>query len=165
MLLICCCDGEDSETLIRRSLARFGAVATLMLVHCIDSGPEHDVHFIQERVFHHHHHHLHEQHTAEMAESLQTRAAAVLEAAVAAARAAGFAGDLQTRALHGRPEREIVHLLAEERADAVALFPRPPARQQGSGPHSVGHVARYIVDHAPRDVLLLRGAGPASDAG
>lgn len=165
MLLVCCCDGEGSDALIHRALARCGDVATVVLVHCIDSGPELDVHFIQERVFHHHHHHLHEQHTAAMAESLQVHAAAVLEAAVAAARAAGFAGDLQTRALHGRPEREIVRLLAEENADAVALFPRPPSRQQESGPHSVGHVARYIVDHAPCDVLLLRGGSLASDAG
>jgi nucleotide-binding universal stress UspA family protein len=159
MRLVCCCDGDGSDALIRRSLARLGAVSTLVLVHCIDSGPEHDVHFIQDRVLHHHHHHLHERHEAEMAESLQGRAVTILEEAAVAARAAGFVGDLQTRALHGRPEREIVHLLGEEGADAVALFPRPPARQHGSGPHSVGHVARFIIDHAPCDVLLLRGAG------
>jgi nucleotide-binding universal stress UspA family protein len=57
----------------------------------------------------------------------------------------------------GRPEREIVNCAAEWQADLLVIYPRA---QYGSkpivGPKSVGHVARFVLDHAPCPVLLLR---------
>lgn len=57
----------------------------------------------------------------------------------------------------GRPEREIVNLAAEWQADVVVICPR--AEYGGKpmiGPKSVGHVARFVLDHAPCPVLLVR---------
>jgi nucleotide-binding universal stress UspA family protein len=57
----------------------------------------------------------------------------------------------------GRPEREIVNLAAEWQADLVIICPR--AEYDGKpmiGPKSVGHVARFVLDHAPCPVLLVR---------
>lgn len=57
----------------------------------------------------------------------------------------------------GRPELEIVNTAAEMEADLIVIGHRaayvdaPPL-----GPHSVGHVARFVLDHAPCAVLLLR---------
>ena len=154
MRTVCCCDGEGAGALVERLLARLPGVTMLVLLHCIDSGPEQDVHMIQERLLHHH---PPERHTAEMTATQEARAVAILEEAARAALASGYRGELQTRTLHGRPEHELVRALEELGADMVGLFPRPPSRQQHPGPHSLGHVARYIVDHAPCDVLLLRG--------
>jgi nucleotide-binding universal stress UspA family protein len=57
----------------------------------------------------------------------------------------------------GRPEREIVNVAAEWQADLVILCPRA---EYGGGPHigprSIGHVARFVLDHAPCPVLLVR---------
>jgi nucleotide-binding universal stress UspA family protein len=57
----------------------------------------------------------------------------------------------------GEPGREICSVARVERADLVVLRakrrPGPP-----SGPPSVGHTARFVVDHAPCPVLLLRDA-------
>ncbi len=57
----------------------------------------------------------------------------------------------------GRPEREIVNCAAEWNADMIVICPRSP--QSGGpvlGPKSVGHVARFVLDHAPCPVLLVR---------
>ena len=59
----------------------------------------------------------------------------------------------------GKPEREIVQYAAEWHADLILICPRSP-RYTGPvlGPKSVGHVARFVLDHAPCPVLLLRQA-------
>jgi nucleotide-binding universal stress UspA family protein len=57
----------------------------------------------------------------------------------------------------GRPEREIVNMAAEWAADLVIVCPR--AEHSGKptiGPKSVGHTARFVIDHAPCPVLLVR---------
>lgn len=57
----------------------------------------------------------------------------------------------------GRPEREIVLSAAEWPADLLVLCSRSPANTGPiSGPRSVGHVARFVLDHAPCPVLLVR---------
>ena len=57
----------------------------------------------------------------------------------------------------GWPEREIVNAAAEWQADLVLIDAR--AEYDGKpmiGPKSVGHVARFVLDHAPCLVLLVR---------
>jgi nucleotide-binding universal stress UspA family protein len=62
----------------------------------------------------------------------------------------------------GRPEREIVNTAAEWQADLVVICARAEYGGKTTiGPKSVGHVARFILDHAPCPVLLLRP--PARD--
>jgi len=63
----------------------------------------------------------------------------------------------QTLQREGRPEREIVNCAAEWNADLIVICPR--ANYDGRptiGPKSVGHVARFVLDHAPCPVLLVR---------
>lgn len=63
--------------------------------------------------------------------------------------------------LHGNPERELVRLALVEQADLVAV-----GQHRGElGPHALGRCARFVIDHAPCPVLLirtdeLRAAGP-----
>ncbi len=57
----------------------------------------------------------------------------------------------------GRPEREIVLCATEWRADLIIICPRSPKFDGPTlGPKSVGHVARFVLDHAPCPVLLVR---------
>ena len=57
----------------------------------------------------------------------------------------------------GRPEREIVQAALEWRADVIVICSRSePEGAPPLGPKSVGHVARFVLDHAPCPVLLLR---------
>ncbi len=56
----------------------------------------------------------------------------------------------------GRPEREIVAHAVEHGIGLVVLGARPYESPTPSGPHSIGHVARFVVDHAPCPVLVVR---------
>lgn len=57
----------------------------------------------------------------------------------------------------GRPEREIVQTSLEWRADVVIICSRTDYEGvPHMGPKSVGHVARFVLDHAPCPVLLVR---------
>jgi nucleotide-binding universal stress UspA family protein len=64
---------------------------------------------------------------------------------------------VQTRLARGRPEQEIVRAAAELHSDLLVVGARfKSGPRPASGPPSVGHVARFVLDHAPCDVLLLR---------
>jgi nucleotide-binding universal stress UspA family protein len=63
----------------------------------------------------------------------------------------------ETLQREGRPEREIVNCAAEWRADVILILPRADyGERPAPGPKSVGHVARFVLDHAPCPVFLLR---------
>ncbi len=67
----------------------------------------------------------------------------------------------------GRPEREIVQVATEWKADVIVICSRSTAGGGPPlGPKSVGNVARFVLDHAPCPVLLVRPllstAGPFS---
>ena len=54
--------------------------------------------------------------------------------------------------LVGNPERELVRLVLEERADLIVVG----QHRFELGPHALGRCARFVVDHAPCQVLLVR---------
>jgi len=57
----------------------------------------------------------------------------------------------------GRPERVIVSYLIETNAGLCVVGRRPDwKRNREVGPRSVGKVARFVIDHAPCPVLVLR---------
>ena len=62
-----------------------------------------------------------------------------------------------TVTLEGVPEREIVEHLASTGSDLCIVGRRPDwSASEMEGPRSVGRVARFVMDHAPCAVLLLR---------
>jgi nucleotide-binding universal stress UspA family protein len=56
----------------------------------------------------------------------------------------------------GRPEQEIVARAREVSAALVVVAARPGDVRTPAAPHSLGHVSRFVVDHAPCPVLLVR---------
>jgi nucleotide-binding universal stress UspA family protein len=57
----------------------------------------------------------------------------------------------------GRPEREIVFMVEEWQADIVVVASgKAHGGGKPLGPKSMGHVARFVLDHAPCAVLLMR---------
>ena len=68
--------------------------------------------------------------------------------------------DAETLVRQGRPELEIVNAAAEWRADVILICARAEYGEPTHiGPRSVGHVARFVLDHAPCPVLLVRALG------
>jgi nucleotide-binding universal stress UspA family protein len=69
----------------------------------------------------------------------------------------GYLPQAETLLRPGRPELEIVNAAAEWKADVILICPRAEYGEPPHiGPRSVGHVARFVLDHAPCPVLLLR---------
>jgi nucleotide-binding universal stress UspA family protein len=63
----------------------------------------------------------------------------------------------ETLVRQGRPELEIVNAAAEWKADVILVCSRAEYGEPPHvGPRSVGHVARFVLDHAPCPVLLVR---------
>ncbi len=64
---------------------------------------------------------------------------------------------LSTQIRHGRPEQEIVAAAGQIPVGVIVVCARAQAGPSEPGPRSVGHVARFVADHAPVPVLLVRG--------
>lgn len=84
------------------------------------------------------------------------RTRAVLDAAEASLSRRGLAHE-PPQIRTGEPGRELCEIARAVRAEVMVLF---ASRRGGaaSGPGSVGHTARFVVDHAPCPVLLIRGS-------
>lgn len=62
-----------------------------------------------------------------------------------------------TRLERGNPERILVQVAQESAATLIVIYAREhPDGHPQVGPPSVGHTARFVLDHAPCPVLLLR---------
>lgn len=124
----------------------------LLLVHVIDNGARGEIDLSRGRL-------LprtmprHRLHAIEDAERQAAKAA--LDEAAAAAEALGARGETVTA--EGEPGR-VLSLLAQERGcDLVTLRVREDPHMERAGPHSLGHTARFVSDHSPCPVLLVRG--------
>ncbi len=155
MRVLCCCDGEDTAALIQQVLVLLPTVDELVFAYCVDLGHHDDMHLAQSGILGHLH--LGESHSQALTAAEEQHAHTVLADAGQAATTAGYRGKQQTVLLHGRPGHELCRAMADTHAEVATLFPRPPSRQAPAGPHSLGHTARFVVDHAPCAVLLLRG--------
>jgi nucleotide-binding universal stress UspA family protein len=167
MRILCCLDGTNAEQ-IRTALRMFTAVQplTVGMLHVTDTRPREDMDLIRERRFWRHP--LHSHHAPapppedlprpspreeEIYEAEKTSAEEILK------ESRDYCAGAETMERAGRPEREIVNLAAEWRADMVIVCSRAAYQSKEEiGPKSVGHVARFVVDHAPCPVLLLRPA-------
>ncbi len=69
---------------------------------------------------------------------------------------AAVGSEAQVATGRGRPEQEIVNRARDLGAALVVVGARPGETETPPAPHSLGHVSRYVVDHAPCPVLLVR---------
>ncbi len=156
MRLLCCLDGSNIER-ISHAVTSFlpSEGLTLGLLYVIDSGPHGDIGLQRERFLRPHK--PAPMRRDQMREADEGNAQDILEEGLR------YLPGADTLRREGRPEREIVNCAAEWNADLIVICPRSP--QSGGptlGPKSVGHVARFVLDHAPCAVLLVRIPAPRS---
>ncbi|GAC1646909.1 MAG: hypothetical protein NVS4B9_38790 [Ktedonobacteraceae bacterium] len=155
MRVLCCLDGTNSEQVGRAlSVLIGGDERTVGLLYVVDSGPRGEMERKREGLLRPRHPSgpLHE----------RVRQAEALAAQDILSEGLRYMPGAETVQRAGRPEREIVLYAAEWRADLIIICPRSPAFiGPASGPKSVGHVARFVLDHAPCPVLLVRPFGIA----
>ncbi len=150
MRVLCCLDGTNIEQVIRALSTLLTADdRTVGLLYVTDLGPHHEIERKREGLLRPRHP------SGPLREKIQ-------QAEVAAAQdilqeGLRYVPQAETLSREGKPEREIIQCAAEWNADLIVICPRSPAfGGPAQGPKSVGHVARFVLDHAPCPVLLVR---------
>ena len=144
---------RDGAQMVHDALAFVGDVDYLALVHVIDDRPRHGVEAqrgLLRRIS------SDRQREIELAEEAAGRVT-LSEAESAVSSTGKQTAAIETRLERGKPEQHIVALARQLQVDLVALRTREyPDGFPRIGPPSVGHTARFVVDHAPCPVLLPR---------
>ncbi|MFZ0709782.1 MAG: universal stress protein [Terrimicrobiaceae bacterium] len=150
MRVLCCLDGTNAAQIAKATeMLAVAQPRAIAILHVIDTGPRRDMDRIRDRFFRSKARHL--PHEEEMLETEKKSAQEILDAG------RGYLADAETIEREGRPEREIVNVAAEWNADLVLICSRAVyGGKVAIGPRSVGHVARFVLDHAPCPVFLVR---------
>lgn len=156
MRLLCAIGQRDGAQVVRDALTLIGEgdVDYLALVHVIDDQPRHGVEAQRGLV-----RRISPDRQREIALVEEATGRVTLSEAESAARGLGkqIIITIETRLERGKPDQIIVALAREFHVNLVALRAREyPDGFPRVGPPSVGHTARFVVDHAPCPVLLLR---------
>lgn len=152
MRTLCCLDGTNTEQ-IRHAVSSLLTPSdrTIGLLYVTDSGPHADLERHRERFLR-----PPGLPPARREQMRQAEAASAQDILAEGERV--FPG---AERIHrtGRPEREIVNTAAAWQADLVLICPRSIYGDKPEiGPKSIGHIARFVLDHAPCAVLLVRPA-------
>ena len=150
MNVLCCLDGTNIEQISRAVKQMLPAnELTVGLIYVIDSGPHGELERQRERFL--------RGPALNPRRSEQLRSAETGAAQDILEEGTKYLPGAERIQRTGRPEREIVTFAREWRADLVVICPRSP-QSVGPllGPKSVGHTARFVLDHAPCPVLLVR---------
>jgi len=150
MRVLCCLDGTNVEQ-VRKAMAMLatGELWTVGLLYVIDTGPREEIGRTRQRFL------RPPGSSGPREQSMRETEAEAAQEILAEGRR--YFPEAETFERQGRPEREIVNVAAEWRADLVLIEARAEYGDKPRiGPKSVGHVARFVVDHAPCPVLLIR---------
>lgn len=151
MRVLCCLDGTNT-TQLSKAAASFATseAPTFGLLYVIDTGPRKEIELTRERFLHRPSGPLAPRHI-QMQQAEQSSAQDILNEGLR------YFPQAETLQREGRPEREIVNCAAAWQADVILILPRAEYGAKPTiGPKSVGHVARFVLDHAPCPVLLVR---------
>ncbi len=146
--------GAEGAAFFRRvaEVAPLERAQRILLAHVIDTGPRGGIELGRERYLGRRA--LGETRSAELwqAEEAQARSS-VQFARQALGGEVGVADDrLHEVVLRGKPNEELRRLAEEEQVDLIVV----QGRAGKPGPHSVGKTARFLIDHSPHSVLLVR---------
>ncbi len=150
MRILCCLDGSNSEQISKALSALVGSdEQTVALLYVIDSSPHREMERKREGLM------RPRRPSGPLDERMRQAETAATQEILS--EGLGYVPGAETLRREGRPEREIVLQAAEWRADLIIICPRSPASGGPSlDPRSIGHVARFVLDHAPCPVLLVR---------
>ena len=155
MRVICAIGQRGGPELIHRLTEMAGDRVECLLLHVIDTGPRHGLEDYLRGPLHRRPHHGRPPHEAAFRNAEEVASRAVVEEALAAAKQGGLKAEAAVK--EGEPGEIIIQVAREANAVLIVIWAREGAAgHPRMGPASVGHTARFVVDHAPCDVLLLR---------
>jgi len=132
----------------------------VVLAHVIDNGMRGELRLARGRLLPRP---LPPHHLRAITEAEREAARAALDEAARAAEALGAISHLVLA--EGEPGRVLSRLVAEEGCHLAVVAARGGRGPEPPGPRSVGRTARFVLDHSPRPVLLLRGSLQVPSAG
>ncbi len=150
MRVLCCLDGTNIKQ-VSQALATLlqSDARSIGLLYVTDQGPHEEIGLLRAR--HLRPHELRGPRREQMQQAEQYASQDILEEGLR------YLPGSEKLSREGRPEREIVNCAAEWNADLIVICPRSSrGGEPPIGPISVGHVARFVLDHAPCPVLLVR---------
>jgi len=145
--------GAEDAAFFRRvaAVAPLERAQHLLLAHVIDTGPRGGIELGRERYLGRRA--LGEVRSADLQQAEEAQARSSVQFARQALGELGVADDrLQEVVLRGKPNEELRRLAEEEKVDLIVV----QGRAGKPGPHSVGKTARFLIDHSPHGVLLVR---------
>ena len=150
MRVLCCLDGTNIEHITRSASTMITAdERNIGLLYVTDSGPHCEMERKREGL-------LRPRHPSGPLQEKMQRAelGAAQDILQEGLR---YLPQAETLSREGRPEQEIIRCASEWHADLIVICPLSPAFGRPLlGPKSIGHVARFVLDHAPCPVLRLR---------
>ncbi len=153
MLIVCAIGRRGGVELVRYVVSLAGSQPQVLLLHVIDTGPRHELEQWGGPL--RHGPHGGPGRARELTEAEDSGGNAALAEALTAAEAAGL--HATTRLERGKPEQVIVQVASTVKAELIVIDARDyPTEHPPHGPASVGHTARFVLDHAPCNVLLVR---------
>jgi len=153
MRVLCPIGQRNGPKLVQRLAEVLGKQADVLLLHVVDTGPRHDLKHLIEGLRHGPHGSTERDHELSRAE--ENAAETSLAETKVTAETLGF--NVQVRIAKGRAEEVIMEIARNESVSLICISAREGLEGHPHiGPASVGHTARFVVDHAPCDVLLLR---------
>jgi len=150
--VILCVDGAPPEALLEVAVPLLAESAVWVPTHVVDARGRRDLGSLRRSVTGAGPLSHGQQQAIEVASAEHTRE--VLGAAEASLLRLGLAQE-PPQIRTGEPGREICRVVAEVGAALVVLFSSRHTRAP-AGPGSVGHTARFVLDHAACPVLLVR---------
>lgn len=156
MKILCAIGQQGGPEIIQRMREEIGSQHDLYILHVINTGPRRELEAFLRGPGPHHRSPPPPGQERRIDEAEMTAGQAILDEARQQAEQLGFAvqGNLQ----RGRPEQVILETAAQLDCDLIVIRNSEGSQGRPSlGPESVGHTARFVLDHAPCDVLLLRG--------
>ena len=153
MAIVCAIGLRRGPQLLQRLTLLRGSEEDLLLVHVIDAAPRQGWEQTSRPL--HPGPHPYPERDRQMNEAEIRSGEAILAEAQAEAQRLGWIATV--RLGRGNPERMLVQVAQEIGAALLVEFARElPEGHPVVGPPSIGHTARFVLDHAPCPVLLLR---------
>jgi len=147
-IVVIAVSGEESDPFWAEVRRWLPDDATTGIVHVIDDAASHQMELLAAHLPGHD---RPQRPRPGLREAERHGADALVDEAVAA-----FGRSAETAIIRGRPGHEIVATAADRAADLIVVGARAADVRVAAGPHSLGHTARFVVDHAPCPVLLIR---------
>ena len=153
MRVLICLSGLEGRTFVTHALARLPNVGVeLALLYVIDTRPADDLGYVRRTFFPGRVRDRDDDRAHAEDEIVREVLSEVIEVCEAVAPTIGITDRIIRR---GHPQHEIITMAQSHAVDLIVIG----SRHHGAaltGPRSIGHVARFVLDHAPCDVLLLR---------